>query len=191
MLGRTQRQLIQIPTTAFNRNNVHTVTEFTGGLTATLSAAGGLHLGRRAPLPGELSRRELLLEFVVGARRYDRVERRSAALHVPFARRSADEWRPAGDGDARAGASRMRAPRTPARSHNGKRLGAHVISESESVTHFPAIQVYVSARSRGCATARAGSGAGGGPLTQLRTVAQQGRVAASDELMFTFAVALC
>lgn len=77
-------------------------------------------------------------------------------------------------------------PATPARSHNGKRLGAHVISESESVTHFPAIQVYVSARSRGCATERVEDGAGGGPLTQLRAVPQQGRVAANIKLMFTF-----
>ncbi|CAG4984996.1 unnamed protein product [Parnassius apollo] len=70
----------------------------------------------------------------------------------------------------------MRAPpQAPARSHNGKRLGAHVISESESVTHFLAIQVYVSARLRHSA---GGCGAGGGPLTQLRAVPQQGRVAA-------------
>lgn len=98
-------------------------------------------------------------------------------------------YQPAGDNGARAGASRMRAPplpATPARSHNGKRLGAHVISESESVTHFPAIQVYVSARSRGCATERVEDGAGGGPLTQLRAVPQQGRVAANIKLMFTF-----
>lgn len=56
------------------------------------------------------------------------------------------------------------------------------------MTHFPAIQVYVSARSRGCATERAEDGAGGGPLTQLRAVPQQGRVAANTELMFTFAL---
>lgn len=49
------------------------------------------------------------------------------------------------------------------------------------MTYFPAIQVYVSARSRGCATARAEDGAGGGPLTQLRAVPQQGRVAASKQ----------
>lgn len=54
------------------------------------------------------------------------------------------------------------------------------------MTHFPAIQVYVSARSRGCATARVGEGAGGDPLTQLRAVPQQGRVAANTHLMFTF-----
>lgn len=54
------------------------------------------------------------------------------------------------------------------------------------MTHFPAIQVYVSARSRGCATARVEEGAGGGPLTQLRAVPQQGRVAANIHLMFTF-----
>lgn len=53
-----------------------------------------------------------------------------------------------------------RYPQTPARPYNGKRLGAHVISESESVTHFPAIQVYVSARSSGCATARSGTARG-------------------------------
>lgn len=55
------------------------------------------------------------------------------------------------------------------------------------MTHFPAIQVYVSARSRGCATERAEGVAGGGPLTQLRAVPQQGRVAASGELVFMFA----
>lgn len=54
------------------------------------------------------------------------------------------------------------------------------------MTYFPAIQVYVSARSRGCATARVEEGAGGGPLTQLRAVPQQGRVAANTHLMFTF-----
>lgn len=88
-------------------------------------------------------------------------------LEVP---RSTGEWRLSARGrpatttrvPAPPACAPLRCPRTPARSYNGKRLGAHVISESESVTHFPAIQVYVSARSRGCATARAG-GRGGRP----------------------------
>lgn len=96
--------------------------------------------------------REVAIAWRAWRVRSTRTARRTSRDRLPAGRRNG----------ARAGASRMRAPpRSPARSHNGKRLGAHVISESESVTHFPAIQVYVSARSRSCATARAGASGGG------------------------------
>ncbi|CAB3225389.1 unnamed protein product [Arctia plantaginis] len=168
MLGRSVRLFITIPTTAFNRSNVYTVTEFTSGLAATLAAARGLHLFKH------YSRRHINpTHFVLYECAWCVTIALSNTINGRYAYRSVDVprstgYQPAGDNGARAGASRMRAPplpATPARSHNGKRLGAHVISESESVTHFPAIQVYVSARSRGCATERVEDGAGGGPLT--------------------------
>ncbi|KAJ2954317.1 hypothetical protein O0L34_g2570 [Tuta absoluta] len=68
MLGRSGR-LLQIPSAAFNRDNVHTVTEFTSGLAATLSAASGLHLFnhytmRHTTNPAHVVQRQELLKVV-------------------------------------------------------------------------------------------------------------------------------
>lgn len=116
-----------------------------------------------------------------------------AAAHVPPVRGSAIDWRLSARGrpatttrvPAPPACAPLRCPRTPARSYNGKRLGAHVISESDSVTHFPAIQVYVSARSRGCATARAG-GRGGRPTDPVARCRSRAGLPRTTS-MFTFA----
>lgn len=125
----------------------------------------------------------ILVQFVYDARRYVRIEYR-CRRGARTAQKTFRDRLPAGRRQRRAcrrlpHARPAATRKTPARSYNGKRLGAHVISESESVTHFPAIQVYVSARSRGCATARAGRrggrGGGGRPTDPLARGAAAGQ----------------